>query len=292
VDLDVAPLASHRSLRHLSLEGAFVSRLGRLVDNTQLVSLVLSRDAVDAAGLVGNQSLERLGYVLGEDGLLPPGRPEEFFGPRVSSETPSRREPLLAFSFDSPAEGVEGWRIDDTGKPPPAALWTADPVVEGGRGGGQLTFYERKGNALAAFFVAPPAWNKIRGNLQGGLLEFQIRVGREVKEDERVTVFLESGNTKLCHVSAIRPGIEWQTVLVPLDDSGAWRSGSARGSVIRVDWRDLLKRQVTLKIQAEYAADNLDERTDLDDVVLWHAAEVQARREEIADPSIRRVNVR
>jgi serine/threonine protein kinase len=291
-DLDVAPLASHPSLRHLSLEGAFVSKLGRLVDNKQLVSLVVSRDAVDTTGLVRNQNLERLGYVLGEDGLLPPGRPEDFFGPRVPSETPTSREPLFAYSFDSPVEGVEGWRIDDTGRPPPEALWTADSVVEGGRGGGQLTFYERKGNSLAAFFVAPSSWAKIRGNLQGGLLEFQIRVGREVKEAERVKVFLESGNTKICHVSTIRPGTEWQTVLVPLDNSGAWRSGNATGPLMPIDWRDFLRRPVGLRIQAEYAADNLDERTDLDDVKFWDAAGARERRAEVERASIQQVEAR
>jgi hypothetical protein len=224
---------------------------------------------------------------LDDSGQLPSGTVAEFFAPRVSAENDAptpQGEPRLVFRFDDPAKSTEGWSIEDDGDPGPAPLWTADPVVEGGRGGGHFTFYERKGNSLQAFFVAPPSIiKKARRDLYDGLLEFQLRVGREVKENERVSVVLEGANLTLHHTSTMRPREKWRTFLVPLTVAGRWtldKEGRLLASSLQL--REALARLDKIKIQAEYAADALDERTDLDDVRLWDAAGSAARNAQFA----------
>jgi serine/threonine protein kinase len=282
VPLEVEPFETHETLRHLSLAGANVPRLGRLAKSRNLMSLVVSRDTVDVAALSGNEQLERVGYALSSDELTAAGTVADFFasrGPQDVDGPAPPADPRHAYNFDDPVKGVADWRIDDEGNPAPAAIWTADSVAEGGRGGGHLTFYERTGNGRAAYFVLPGNLLKGRRNLQGGLLEFQLRVGREVKEKERVSVVLKGGNYTLVHTSMMRPREQWQTFHVPLSAAGQWTQNRAGGlPATDAQVLDALTKLDEIRIQAEYAADALDERTDLDDVRIWDAQWASARR--------------
>jgi hypothetical protein len=284
--LDVEPLASHPSLRHLSLGGAYVPQLGRLAASRQLRSLVVSRDTSDTPALANNKQLERLGYSLDKDGLSPSGAVSDFFAARVQTEGEMpgpEKEPRNSFRFDEPARGNDSWRVDDGGDPAPRALWSADPVVEGGRGGGHLTFYERTGNSRAAYFVVSSLSGSNRRTLPEGLLEFQMRVGREVAEKERASVILEGAGITLCHVSTMRPRQWWRTFLVPLSLSGRWTLGKPNGPVASdSQLQQVLARLERIKIQAEYAADEKDERTDLDDVRIWDAEGAAARNVQLS----------
>jgi len=286
--LNVEPLAFHPSLRHLSLEGAYVPKLGRLATSRQLRSLVLSRDTSDTPLLARTSRLERLGYSLDKDGLLPSGTAADFYAPRAPSESDApapREEPRNSHRFDDAVKGVTGWRIEDGGAPPPSAIWSADPVVEAGRGGGHLTFYERKGNDRTAFFVLDSLGGISKRSLVGGLLEFQMRVGREVDEKKRAMVVLEGGSLALYHTSALRPREKWRTFTVPLTWSAGWAVGRTNGvPATNLQMEQVLSRLEKIKIQAEYAADDKDERTDLDDVRVWDSGGASARNGQLAAP--------
>jgi tetratricopeptide (TPR) repeat protein len=286
--LDVEPLASHPSLRHLSLGGAYVPQLGRLAASRQLRSLVVSRDTSDTPALANNKQLDRLGYSLDKDGLSASGAVADFFTPRVpeQSDGPApREEPRNSYRFDDAVKGVTGWRIEDGGAPPPSAIWSADPVVETGRGGGHLTFYERKGNDRTAFFVLDSVGGISKRSLVGGLLEFQMRVGREVDEKKRAMVVLEGGSLALYHTSNLRPREKWRTFTVPLAWSAGWAVGKTNGvPATNLQMEQVLSRLEKIKIQAEYAADDKDERTDLDDVRVWDLDGARFRGGQLAAP--------
>jgi hypothetical protein len=275
--LDLGPLGSHPTLRHLSLENAWVPSVAPLLRNKQLSSLVLSRTAADTLLLAKHPGLQRIGYTLGDDGLLPSGTKEEFFGSRAG-EQPSPpaigAKTKYAFSFDSSAEGTSGWIVDYGAKEDPVALWMADPRAEGGTGGGYISFYERRGNNFPGYFVASTAIGGGQGDLLGGVLEFRLRMGREVNEKEAkyetLHVELVDSSKKWVHVFDQNPSADWLHFSVPLSSAAWWRLNDAEGRIATdEDLRQTLKRLRQIRIKAEFATDHLDERTDLDDVILW-----------------------
>ena len=280
--LDLSPLAESRTLRHLLVAGAQVPLVGPVAKNRQLESITLSPDVFDVALLQSHPSLQRIGYRLDESGLFPVSTVQEFFAAPEESEKWAGDPPLVSFDFDNAADGTQGWTLLDGVQASPRAYWMADPVSEGGRGGGHLTFFEREGNSALAYFVASPLLaHSQRKSLYGGLLEFRLRVSEEEPNElrGRVEVILKSGADRLHHLSPVRARTEWRTIVVPLDFSGRWTVGPNGPEAPERQLRAVLARLDDILIKAEYTTGVPDERTDLDDVRLWDANAAPARRE-------------
>ncbi len=284
--LDLSPLADHPTLRHFLAVGANIPQLGRLAGLRQLESVAVSPDVTDINALSGHPSLQRIGYKLDETGLWPAGEVAEFFGPRVEPEpAPPTGSPVAEFLFDNPADGAQGWRLRSGDQFTAKAMWMADPVSEGGRGGGHFTFYEREGDGLHSNFVLEPALSpKQRRSLLGGLLEFQIRVHAEDPEAEKrnIGVILASNSRRLYHTPAWRVRNRWRTVTVPLEWASRWTVDGFNGrSATPTELEDTLQRLDEIVLQAEYTTGLPDERTDLDNVRLWDRASAAARTAEL-----------
>ena len=272
--LDLSPLADHPTLRHLLAVGAYIPQLGRLAGLRQLESIALSPDVTDINKLNGHPSLQRIGYRLDESGLLPAGAVAEFFGPRSEPEAAAPQDaPVAEFLFDNPADGVQGWKLRSGEQFSPKGFWMADPVSEGGPGGGHFTFYERAGDGLHANFVLRPVLTaKQRRSLVGGLLEFQIRVSEEDPDAEKrnVTVILTGGLRSLYHTPAVRVRERWRTITVPLEAVSRWTVNGHNGLLATpADFEDVVQGLDEIVIQAEYTTGRPDERTDIDNVRLW-----------------------
>jgi len=280
--LDLSPLVENRTLRHLLMAGTEVGLLGPVAKSRQLESITLSPDIADVAVLQGHPSLRRIGYRLDESGLLPATTAEEFFAAPEGNEMLADDPPLVSFDFDNAAEGAQGWTLQENGQASPRVYWMADPVTEGGRGGGHLAFYEREGNGLLAYFAASPLLSsRQRTSLYGGLLEFRLRVSEEEPDETRgrVEVILQSGADRLQHLSPYRARTDWRTIEVPLDVSAGWTVRPTGRVATDRDLRAVLARLEAILIKAEYTTGLPDERTDLDDVRLWDANSAPSRME-------------
>lgn len=282
VPLKLAPLADIPSLRHLLMVDANVPSIMPVAGIRQLQSIALSRDVADVTLLAAHPSLQRIGYRLDKEGLLPATTVQEFFQSReaVSAHRPvPGAEPLVSFDFDTPADGAQGWTVQDGGSPAPRIYWVSDLAAEGGSGGGHVAFYEREGNGKMAFFAGSPLLSRPqRTSLYGGALVFRLRISEEEPDEQRgrIEVILQSGIRALHHLSPYRARTEWKTVKVPLEWSARWTVGPNGPLATEKDVRDVLDSLDDIMIRAEYTTGLPDERTDLDRVQLWDAASAAA----------------
>jgi hypothetical protein len=286
--VDLAPLADHPTLRHLIAIGAYITDIAPLAALRQLESVAVSPDVANLNALNGHPSLQRIGYQLDESGLLPKSNVQEFFAASAPQEAaPPSGEPLREFLFDAPAEGAQGWQISDGERFTGKGLWMADPVSEGGRGGGHFTFYERTGDSRHSNFVFSPLLPRVgRLALVGGLLEFQIRVSEEDPDPLRrnINVTLVGGGKKLHHRPPWRVRTRWRTVTVPLDVTGRWTVDLPNGlPATDADIREVLGRLDEIIIQAEYSKGLANERTDIDNVRLWDNVSAPQRSVELQE---------
>lgn len=286
--VDLAPLADHPTLRHLIAIGAYITDIAPLAALRQLESVAVSPDVANLNALNGHPSLQRIGYQLDESGLLPKSNVQEFFAASAPQEAaPPSGEPLREFLFDAPAEGAQGWQISDGERFTGKGLWMADPVSEGGRGGGHFTFYERTGDNRHSNFVFSPLLPRGgRLALVGGLLEFQIRVSEEDPDPLRrnINVTLVGGGKKLHHRPPWRVRTRWRTVTVPLDVTGRWTVDLPNGlPATDADIREVLGRLDEIIIQAEYSKGLANERTDIDNVRLWDNVSAPQRSVELQE---------
>ena len=109
-----------------------------------------------------------------------------------------------------------------------------------------------------------------------------MRVGRELKEEERASVVIVAGNTTLHHTTSARPGLDWTTVTTSLTAEDSWLLVGPTGeAATETDIREALARVREIRIQAEFSGENLEERTDLDDVRIWDNDTAEARRSQL-----------
>jgi tetratricopeptide (TPR) repeat protein len=286
--VDLAPLSDHPTLRHLQAIGAYITDIAPLAALRQLESVAVSPDVANINALTGHASLQRIGYQIEESGLLPKSTTTEFFAASAPPEAAAPSgEPLREFLFDAPAEGAQGWQVSDGERFTGKGVWMADPVSEGGRGGGHFTFYERTGDNLNSNFVFSPLLPRGgRLALVGGLLEFQIRVSEEDPDPLRrnINVTLMGGGKKLHYRPPSRVRTRWRTITVPLDVTGRWTVDLPNGiPATEADLREVLARLDEIIIQAEYSKGAANERTDIDNVRLWDNASAPQRTVELQE---------
>jgi hypothetical protein len=279
--LDLTPLADIPQLRHLLMVGANVRSLAPIAGKP-LESIALSPDVPDVTLLAAHRSLKHIGYRLADDGLLPATTMEEFFQAReiIPTDQPvAGGRPIISFDFDNPAEGTQGWTLQDGATPAPRIYWMSDLAAEGGKGGGYVAFHERKGNGEPAYFLGSPALleREVRKALYGSMLMFSLRVSQEERDPElgRVEVILRSGSTELHHRSRYRPREKWTKVKVPLEWSAAWTIGPNGPMAAEAVVRSTLERLDEIRIKAEYTTGVPDERTELDGVQIWDKASAE-----------------
>lgn len=267
--LDINPL-QRSAVIDLDIVDANVSTILPVFTCPKLESVTISRTAQDVHLLRKHPTLRFLSYQ--SDAVLrrPRTTVADFFapGPRTGTEGRFLAGNAIATGiFDNPEAFSSGWRGINARGEPITVVWTSDPRVEGGRGGGYLSLLETRSDNSPASFAAP---SPFLGNLQaayGGTLKFRLR-HPYANSDGGPDVELRSGTTRLTYSQPKRVTQAWQTYTTPLHESANWKTTRpGQPAATKEELQAVLGKVDQMLIRAEFSRE-AREKTDLDEITL------------------------
>jgi|GEM_PF-291904 len=278
--LNLTPLQGS-SLVDLDVSEAAVTSLLPLFKCSKLDSLTINRTAADVHLLRQHPTLRHLDYQSDPDLRRPKTTVREFFSPSPPGTDEGRLQSgnaLAADLFDAAEAFTTGWTCINGRGEPATVGWSVDPRSQGGRGGGHLSFIERRGDNSPGQFSAPPRFLGNQKAAYGGTLQFRMRHqhGPGAPANQ---IKLRSGSHQLSY--ALRQGVsrEWTFFSIPLHETGGWKRDDEGGrSASAEEMQQVLENLDQLLIPAEFTRHN-HELTDLDEVSLTTAEQDRVEHE-------------
>ncbi|MFN0126761.1 MAG: protein kinase domain-containing protein [Verrucomicrobiales bacterium] len=268
------------SLVDLDVADASVTSLLPLFKCPKLDSITLSRATAGVHLLRQHPTLRYIDYQSDPILRRPKTALNEFFAPVPSGADEGRLKSgnaLGADLFDSAEAFIARWKCINARGQPVTLGWSVDPVATGGRGGGHLSFVERRGDNSPAFFSVPRRYLADQKAAYGGALTYRMR-HRHPLSSAGHQVKLRSGTTRLSHTLTRGVGREWVTFSIPLHESGGWKRDDAGGrAATSEEIQQTLEKLDELLIPAEFTG-NDEELTDLDEFSLTTPAQELAEQ--------------
>ncbi len=281
--LDLNPL-QRSAVIDLDIVDANVPAILPVFTCPKLESVTISRNATDVHLLRNHPTLRFLSYQSDTVLRRPRTTVADFFapGPRMAAEgcfLPGNA--VAAANFDNPEAFAAGWRGQNLRGENTTIVWTSDPNVEGGRGGGYLSLLETRSDNSPASLVASAAFLGNQQAAYGGTLKFRVR-HLHAQSDGGPDVELRSGTTRLSYTQPKRASQRWQTFTTPFHESANWKTNRpGQPLATKEELQAVLGKLEQISIRAEFAREPR-EKTDLDEITLTTPAQDAKEAERLA----------